>query len=121
MPHAGLAGIVADNGTQSRVGKGELPWAQAIGPELTSYQIVLRNTYFFLFGVAVDLDHFHTVAQRLWDGFQLVCRSDEDDVTHIKIDVEIVVAEGAVLGRIKYFEQGATGIATPVVPDLIDL
>src|SRR5207244_12373738 len=75
----------------------------------------------FLFGVAVDLDYFHTVAQWLWDGFELVGRGDKDDIAKIKVEVEIVVAEGAVLGRIEHFEQGAAGITAPVMPDFIDL
>ncbi len=39
----------------------------------------------------------------------------------VDLDVEVVVAEGVVLGRVEDLEQGRRGVAAPVGADLVDL
>ena len=46
---------------------------------------------------------------------------EEDDLGEVDLDVEVVVAERVVLGRVEHLEQGRRGVAAPVGADLVDL
>ena len=74
-----------------------------------------------VFGVAVELDNLHAVAQRFRYGLQLVGRGNKHDIAQVEVDVQIVVTKGAVLGRVEHFQQRAAGVATPVLANFINL
>ena len=50
-----------------------------------------------------------------------VRRGDEDHLGEVEFDVEVVVAERVVLGRVEHLEQGRGGVAAPVGADLVHL
>src|SRR5262249_23072601 len=83
--------------------------------------VYLGDAELFELGIAVELHDFHAVAQWLRDGFQLVGGGNEHDIAQVKIDVQIVITEGVVLRWIQDFEQGTTGISTPIFANLVDL
>ena len=71
--------------------------------------------------VAADLDQLHAVEQGLRDRVQVVGRGDEEDLTQVVIDVEIVVVEGGVLLRVEHLEEGRCRVALKVAAHLIHL
>ena len=56
-------------------------------------------------GVAVEAHELHAVEQRAGDGVDHVGGGDEDHVGQVEVDLEVVVAEGVVLGRVEHLEQ----------------
>lgn len=54
----------------------------------------------FVLGVPVEPDQFHTVEQRLRDGFEHVGRRQEHHVAEVELDLQVVVPEGVVLGGV---------------------
>ena len=61
------------------------------------------------------------VQQRRRDRVEQVRGGEEDDLGEVDLDVEVVVAEGVVLGRVEHLEQRRRGVAAPVGADLVDL
>ena len=74
-----------------------------------------------LLGVAVDPDDLHPVQQRSGDGLGHVGRRDEQDLGQVQLDLEVVVPEGVVLGRVEDLEQSRGRVAAVVGTQLVDL
>ena len=72
-------------------------------------------------GVAGDGDDLHAIAQRPGDGVEHVGGADEHHPGQVEGQIEIVVAETAVLLRVQDLEHGAGGVASPVGTHLVDL
>ena len=121
VAHAGLARVVLNDLAHGVVGEGHLLVLETVGLELPRDQVTLGDLQLFVFGVAVERDDLHAVAQGRRDGLQLVGRGDEDDVAQVEVHVQVVVAKGVVLGRVEHFQQGAAGVPAPVRADLVDL
>ena len=60
----------------------------------------------FLFRVATQLDHFHTVAQCGRDRIQAVGGGDEEHVAQVERCVQVVIAEAVVLLRVQHLKEG---------------
>ena len=73
--------------------------------DLPRDQVLERDVYLFFFGVALQLDDLHAVAQRLGNRIEQVRRGDEQHLRQIERHVEVVVAEAEVLLRIERFQQ----------------
>jgi len=43
------------------------------------------------------------------------------DITQVKVDVQIVVTKGAILGRVEHFQQRTAGVATPILANFVNL
>jgi hypothetical protein len=76
---------------------------------------------FSVLGVAVDADDLHPVEQRARDGVDHVGRGDEQHPRQVEVDLEVVVAEGVVLGRVEHLEQRRGRVAPVVGAELVDL
>src|SRR6185295_5884626 len=72
-----LTRVVVDHALDRLVGDLELLRGQPVTLELTLDQILLRDLQLLLFGVARELDHFHTVPQRPGDRIEHIRGSDE--------------------------------------------
>ena len=79
--------------------------------ELLGQQVAARDLDLLLDGVAVHVDDLHAVAQRPWDGLQLVGGRDEEDAAQVEGQVEEVVAEGVVLLGVEHLEQRRRRVA----------
>ena len=55
------------------------------------------------------------------DGVEHVGGGDEQHAGQVEVDLEVVVPERVVLGRVEHLEQGRRGVAPPVAADLVDL
>ncbi len=121
VAQARLAGVALDDLADGRVGDGKLPRRQAVLLALAGHQIALGDLELVLGDVAGDLQDLHAVAQRRRDGVQHVGGGDEDHLGEIKGQVQVVVAEGVVLLRVQHLQEGAAGIATEVVAQLVYL
>ena len=62
IPHARLAGVLGDDGAQSRIGDLGLARLQAVGLHLPAQQIAARNLELLVRRVAGEADHLHAVA-----------------------------------------------------------
>src|SRR5918994_3387007 len=121
VPDPGLAGVVADHGAQGALGDDHLVAAQAGLVELAGQQVVAGDGQLLVLGVAVQADDLHAVQQRARDRLDHVGGGDEQHVRQVQLDLEVVVAEGVVLGRVEHLEQSRGGVAAPVGADLVDL
>ena len=81
----------------------------------------MRNNLFFIFRVSAQRDDFHAIQQCRRDGIAHVGRENEHHFGKIKGQIQIMVAERAVLLRIQGFQQGRGGIAPKICPEFIDL
>ena len=121
VAHAGLAGVLRDDGLQQLVAHRDLVLAQSVALALARPQVVACDGHLLGHGVAVEADDLHAVQQRAGDRLGLVGGRDEDDLGQVELDVEVVVAERGVLRRVQDLEQGRAGVAAPVGADLVDL
>ena len=99
----------------------DLVLAQAVALALARPQVVARDRGLLRHRVAVEPDDLHTVQERAGDRLGDVGGGDEQDLGEVELDVEVVVAERVVLGRVEHLEQGRAGVAAPVGADLVDL
>ena len=99
----------------------DLVLAQAVALALARPQVVARDRGLLGHRVAVEADDLHAVQQRAGDGLRHVGGGDEHDLGEVELDVEVVVAERVVLGRVEHLEQGRARVAAPVGADLVDL
>ncbi len=76
---------------------------------------------FLVFRVPGHMDHFHAVQQRRWDGLKTVGSGDEHHLGKIKGDLDVMVAELAILLRIQHLQQRRSGIAGEIEAQLVDL
>ncbi|MNT14333.1 hypothetical protein D3C72_1493340 [compost metagenome] len=83
-------------------------------------QVTLGDFALFVFGVAGDADHFHTVHQGTRN-VQRVGRGHEHHVGQVVFHFKIVVHEGGVLFRIENLQQCGRRIATEIHAHLVDL
>src|SRR4029453_17952111 len=66
-------------------------------------------------------DDLHAVQQRAGDGLEHVGGGQEQHVGQVEVDLQVVVPEGVVLGRVQHLQQGGRGVAPPVGADLVHL
>ncbi len=71
--------------------------------------------------VAGEFDRLHPVQQRDRDRVEDVGGGDEEDLGEVELEVEVVVAEGVVLGRVEDLEHRRGGVAAEVGAHLVDL
>ena len=93
------------------------------GPfELARQQVAAGDEHLLVVGVAVEADDVHAVEQRRRDGVEEVGGGDEHDVGQVEVELEVVVAERVVLGRVEDLEQGRGRVAGPAARrQLVDL
>jgi hypothetical protein len=99
--HAGFTGIVAHHLVQGLIGKGNLFGVETMALALTRHQIGPGNTYFLMFGVAIEHENFHAIPQGVRNQFQLIRRGDKNDVAKVEIYIEIVIAKSVILCRVQ--------------------
>ena len=61
--------------------------------------------------IALELDHFHAVQQRLGNGVEAVGGADEKHVGQVIGHIHVVVGKGVVLLRVEHLQQRAGGAA----------
>ena len=84
-------------------------------------QVAAGDVALLLERVAGQFDRLHPVQQRPRDRVEHVGGGDEDDVGEVELEVEVVVAEGVVLGRVEHLEHRRGGVAAEVGAHLVDL
>src|ERR1019366_3398169 len=84
-------------------------------------EITEGDVHLLFFGVTLQVDDLHAVAQRFRNRLQLVGRGNEEHLAQVERHVEVVIAERVVLFRIERLQQRRRRIATEVAADLIDL
>ena len=89
--------------------------------ELAAQQVVAGDGHLLVLGVAVEPDDLHPVEQRAGDGLGHVGRGEEQHLRQVELHLEVVVAEGVVLGRVEDLEQGRGRVAAVVGAELVDL
>ena len=67
------------------------------------------------------MDHLHAVDQRSGDRVGHIGGRQEHHLAEVQLDVEVVVTEGVVLGRVEHLQQSCRGVTAPVRTDLVDL
>ena len=116
-----LFGIILNNFSNGFLGKADLILQETICLDLPRHQKLLGNMDLLELGITVQLNDLHPVPQRCRDRLQVIGRGNEYDLTQIKIQIEVMVPEGAVLCRIEDFQERTAGIAPPVTPHFIHL
>ncbi len=113
--------MVADDSPQGCFFEDDFVRTQAIGPDLAWDQVTLGYFDLLVFGVAVQGQNLHPVAQRWRDGFQQIACTDEHHLREVKVHVQVVVAEGAVLLGVQNLQQSRRRVAPPVGADFVHL
>ena len=72
-------------------------------------------------GVAGQADDLQAIVQGLRDVFLVVGRGDEEDRREVVLQLQVVVAEGAVLHRVEDLHERRGRVAPPVGLHLVDL
>jgi hypothetical protein len=83
--------------------------------------VLLRDGDLLLFRVPGEVDDLHAVTQRRRHRVEHVRRGHEQHAREIERDVEIVVAERAVLLGVEHLEQRGRRIPAEIHPELVDL
>ena len=89
--------------------------------QLLRDQMSFSDLFLLFLQITGHLDQLHSVQERPGDRLQTVSRCNEQHLTQIVIDIQIVVMERAVLFRIQHFEQSRRRITLIVSTYLIDL
>ena len=110
--------MIASNGV---VADADFLCFQPVSVELAADQVVARDGKLLLDRVAVELDDLHAVEQRARNGVDHVGRRNEQHVGEVEVHLQVVVAEGVVLGRVQHLEQSRRRVTPPVGADLVDL
>src|SRR5687768_17688684 len=82
-------------------------------------QITPRNLGFLSFAVPLKPYDFHSVQERLADRIQGIRSRNEKYFGEIEWQVEIMIPERMVLGRIQDFQERRRGIAAEVATQLV--
>ncbi len=120
IPDAGLARVAVDNFAQAVVGELDLlAHFQSMFGRLLRHQVFVRDMDLLDLRVTGQLDDLHTIAQRLRNRIDHVCRGDEQHLRQIERHVEVVIAERRVLLRIEHFHQRRRRIAAEIASELV--
>ena len=104
---AGLTGVLLDDDKDGIAGEGDLLSSEPGAGELASDEMRLGDDLLLVGGIAVERDHLEPIEERPRDRFEHVRRGNEQHLRQVEVDLEVVVAERVVLGRIENLEQGA--------------
>ncbi len=121
LAHPGLAGVLGDHGADAVVGDLEEPLRQPGRLDLARQQVAAGDVELLLLGVAGEADDLHPVEERPGDRLQDVRGRDEEDLGEVERQVEVVVPERVVLGRVEHLEHRRGGVAAVVGAHLVDL
>ena len=110
---AGLTGVAADDRADHRVRDRDLVGRETGSLELAGQQVAAGDEDLLVLGVAVEADELHPVEQRSGDRVGDVGRGDEHHLGQVEVDLEVVVAERVVLGRVEHLEQRGGRVARP--------
>ena len=117
----GLARVLLDDRDQRRVGELDLRGLQPVGLDLARDQVAAGDVALLVERVAGQLDRLHPVLERAGDRVEDVRGGDEEDLGEVELEVEVVVAEGVVLGRVEHLEHRRGRVAAEVGAHLVDL
>src|SRR5260370_12041563 len=120
IANTGLIGILLNDRLDGILVESALCWEQPMLLDLPRYKVPLSDVQLFHFGIAGHRDCLQPVAERWWDTFPIVGRTDEDHVTEIERNIQIAIHEIVVLPRIKYLKQSAGRITTDICSHLVD-
>ena len=73
--------------------------------KLLRHKMTLCDLKLLLSKIAAHIDHLHTVLKSRLDILYIVCRSDEEDIRQIVVDIQIIIMESSILLRIKRFKK----------------
>src|SRR6516225_9221717 len=121
VAHAGFTRIAVDDFLQSSVRELKLlAFLDSVFGGLLRDQVLARNVDLLFAGVARKFNDLHAVAQRLRDRIHPVGRGDESNLRKIERHIEIMIAEGRVLLRVKYLHQCGGGITAKITAQFVD-
>mmetsp|Transcript_10325 Transcript_10325/g.30663 ORF Transcript_10325/g.30663 Transcript_10325/m.30663 type:complete len:923 (+) Transcript_10325:165-2933(+) len=121
LPHAGLARVLADHLVEGLVLEVDLVGADAALLLRLGDEVLLGDGHLLLVDVARDPHDLHAVQQRARDVADLVRRADEEGLRQVHGDVQVVVAEAAVLLRVQDLQQRGGRVPAHIAPELVDL
>ena len=121
LPHARLAGVVANERAQPVVAERQRLVGNGVRGALLRHEVALRDAHLLVGGVALQLDDLQAVAQRRREALQVVGGAHEEHLREVEGHLEVVVREGAVLLRVEHLEQSCLGRSSPPCAELVDL
>ena len=69
------------------------------------YEMSLSNLILLFCGIACKFNKFHTVEERAGESAEVVCRTYEEHIREVEVDVEVVVVECGVLLWVENFKE----------------
>ena len=121
LADAGLACEFVDEPAQRGVGQAQLTALQAVFLDLARHEVAASNLELLRLRVARQFDDFQAVAQRRMNRLQPVGGGDEKNSRQVEWQIEVVIGEGAILRRIKDFQQRRCRVTAEVGADLVQL
>ena len=120
LAHARLARIPSDDGPQRPVRQAHLPAPEAVFRKLLGHQMAPGNAQLLLLRVAGEADELHTVQQRRGNLLGIVGRGQKQHLGQVKGELQVMVAERAVLFGVEHLQHGRGRIAAKVMAHLVD-
>ncbi len=93
VAHAGFASVVPDHVQNGVFRKFNLLFGDPVFFDLPRDQVLECDVYLLFFGVTLEFDDLHAVAQRLGDGIEHVGGGNEQHLGEVERNVQVVVAE----------------------------
>ena len=98
----------------------QLTLAHAVVLHQLGQEVIERNAYLLVFGIAGQTNHFHTVQQGRWN-VQGVAGCHEHHIGQVVVHFQVVILEGVVLFGVQNLQQCRGWIATEIRAHLVDL
>ena len=115
----GFARVVANDVNDGFISNRQFVFLQTVRLELLRDQVTLGDVQLFIFRVARQMDHFHTVKQSARN-VQRVTRCHEHHIRQVVINFQVMVLEGMVLFRIQHFQKCGSRVTAVIHTHLVN-
>ena len=111
----GLFRVIADDFPQCSIRNTEKSTFQPVTLQLFLHQMLFRNVHLFIFRIAGDRNHFHSVKKRSWNRLKGVGGCHKDNFREIQRYFQIMIPEFFILFRIQNLQKCGKGITFIII------
>ena len=118
--NTGFTCVIAHNVAHGRFLNLHLAFTYTVVLHQLGQQMIECNMHFFIFRVARQPNHFHTVEQCRWN-VQRIAGCHEHHVRQVEVDFDIVILECMILLGVEHFQKARRRVATEIRTHFVDL